>query len=1195
MTLVSERESTLWPNRPVTSQPWAKRFTDQDSTYVNIFPEVVPRKSQSAASNGDPLNLEFQNIKSSAGSLKPEFLRVISHIFDLDHFIETGTFMGDTSSTASGIFDTVHTIELSQELYQKALKRFEGCSNVRVYHGDSAQIFPLIFRGLSGKNLFWLDGHFSEGGTARGEENTPILRELKTIRDAGINNSVILVDDLRMFDKPWEHIPHDSAAQGYPGITTLCEAIRDIDQSYQFAVLGDVLMAFPDLETVKRSPILNACTESRLYEGSLDMLNTVLKAEETLTLATQDELAALQVLYSQYVGSEGYGFGRHYRLWRGLTDVGRKRYDQACKQFLIAINLGFDHWRVQWYLAKAAYEGDFYGLAGKSVSAVRTGAPEFQDALQLQRQIETILLNKKPEQCFNIKDQLEIAAHFQMAGKEQDANNQLASAISSPEQSSDIYYQYARLLLETGQLEAARGHLHKLVEMNPHFSDAQNDLGYLYYQLNDLGKAMECFGHALASNSLNYRAIKNALALSTLMGISNDALAMLKELMEKHPYEPTLMEITREFIMKQQMQKTTQRFEKFVHSIHPLTISRHDDLLEWAVRCESRTALLETSDRYEQSNDILVKNGYALAQEVKYRYQNRFAGFKDLRVLIQLPPLNVSPGGYSLFNNMLQALNFTGIPAKALGWNELIEPHLIEFKPTIFMTSDHHLYLSQIDWEAVARYQKNHILKVGLTASLEEYGNTPLTGRMQWAKNHSIDFFFSFRAAEYLNHRKEYRPFFDNGYKIFSIEFGANPLIHYPVPDITKDIDYIFLASSNADKWPRYFSYLASIIKKHAGFIDGPGWGFQMPSTILDKDRYLYARSRVGLNLHLTEQIEWPCELNERTYILAACGVPQLIDNPQLLPRRFDEKGFFVATTPEDYANHFETMLHNPQEAEKRALIAQKEVFQSHTWFHRVEGLIINLVQEFFQKTPHGLLYGSKLFDKVNAGVRGKVGRIGGSFGQLIRYDNCEVEDVNLQDGGYGRANEKSVIIDMHDALRNVSLANKYDSLISSNVIEHSYNPIFLLLNYYFVTKEGGYQFHAIPNHRYTYDVYRQPTTLGHFVDDFEKMVDQSDLTHMDDYIQSAVVKHGWQRAFHTKYPVCYPYMHNHVFDEDNTRALFEFMFQEVTVDLLKTADFSDNVVMFRNSLNPLFVQRYRDLITAYSDKFFSEKNSLMQ
>ena len=102
-------------------------------------------------------HLEFRNIKSSAGSLRPQILQYLSRTFGLNTFIETGTFLGDTSFTASEIFKTVHTIELSPDLYQKAIVRFQNRPHVHVHQGDSSQRFPEILGKFNQDVLFgWM-------------------------------------------------------------------------------------------------------------------------------------------------------------------------------------------------------------------------------------------------------------------------------------------------------------------------------------------------------------------------------------------------------------------------------------------------------------------------------------------------------------------------------------------------------------------------------------------------------------------------------------------------------------------------------------------------------------------------------------------------------------------------------------------------------------------------------------------------------------------------------------------------------------------------------------------------------------------------------------------------------------------------------------------------------------------------------
>lgn len=250
----------------------------------------------------------------------------------------------------------------------------------------------------------------------------------------------------------------------------------------------------------------------------------------------------------------------------------------------------------------------------------------------------------------------------------------------------------------------------------------------------------------------------------------------------------------------------------------------------------------------------------------------------------------------------------------------------------------------------------------------------------------------------------------------------------------------------------------------------------------------------------------------------------------------------------------------------------------------------------------------------IEAEAKGLVARIGGYVNQFPCYQGCTVEDINIPDGGYGALasfadvsrfirstgrlmkqelkyalkgaqiprDRKTIIMDAHNAQCVPELQQKYRGILSSNVLEHSPNPIFLLMNFNYLVAEDGFHFHAIPCYRFTFDSYRKPTPVQHFLQDFEEMTTAQDTSHNQDYIDSAIEKHGWQREFHKKYPVAYPYMHFHVFDEDNVYQLFNSIFEDVKVELLRTAEFSDVIVFCSNRLKPEFMTKYGHLLRQY-------------
>ena len=375
------------------------------------------------------------------------------------------------------------------------------------------------------------------------------------------------------------------------------------------------------------------------------------------------------------------------------------------------------------------------------------------------------------------------------------------------------------------------------------------------------------------------------------------------------------------------------RFSRFEKRINSATVATHDSVIKWAEElAHKRKSRVEDSDEH---HDEVVHTGRSLRQAALATFKNRYAALAQLRILIHLPDRNVSPAGNFLFENLRQSLDFLGIATAILDWHDR-ELHILEsFEPTIFLTSDHRTYLERINWNRLDAYRLKHALKLGLTASLEEYGNTGLTGRLKHARDRRVDFYYSFRTAEYLQQRREYFPFFDSGYDILSVEFGANILHYYPEPEIQPDLDFVFFGSVNPDKGARYVEYFSKIFQEFPGYIDGVGWAKLKTKADQKIQRYIYARARVGINLHLDEQIKWPNELNERTYVLAACGVPQIVDNPALLASRFSPEAFFVARNPREYFRLFREALNSPEERTRRSLIALNEVYSRHTTLHR--------------------------------------------------------------------------------------------------------------------------------------------------------------------------------------------------------------------------------------------------------------------
>ena len=115
-------------------------------------------------------------------------------------FVETGTCRGDMVYAVRDIFDVIYSIELDVELCRNAQKRFAKQRNVMIFQGDSGETLGEILASIKRPCLFWLDGHYSAGFTAKGSLETPIENELRHISGHSLKRShIVLVDDARCF------------------------------------------------------------------------------------------------------------------------------------------------------------------------------------------------------------------------------------------------------------------------------------------------------------------------------------------------------------------------------------------------------------------------------------------------------------------------------------------------------------------------------------------------------------------------------------------------------------------------------------------------------------------------------------------------------------------------------------------------------------------------------------------------------------------------------------------------------------------------------------------------------------------------------------------------------------------------------------------------------------------------------------
>ncbi len=166
---------------------------------------------------------------------KKKLVRDIARQYGTRVLVETGTNWGNTVASSLGTFDVIYSIELFDELYEKAVRRFARHPKVKLRYGDSAHELPRILDELREPALFWLDAHYSGDGTARADVDTPIMKELQIISRHQVSNHVILIDDARCFN----------GTNDYPTID-VCRALSaGFWPCHEFTVVDDIIRITP--------------------------------------------------------------------------------------------------------------------------------------------------------------------------------------------------------------------------------------------------------------------------------------------------------------------------------------------------------------------------------------------------------------------------------------------------------------------------------------------------------------------------------------------------------------------------------------------------------------------------------------------------------------------------------------------------------------------------------------------------------------------------------------------------------------------------------------------------------------------------------------------------------------------------------------------------------------------------------------
>jgi hypothetical protein len=163
--------------------------------------------------------------------VKEELIKTYAKDFNTKILIETGTYLGDMVDAMKKSFSRIISFELDHSLAAQAQARFANDHHIRIVEGDSGKLLGEYLSTINEPCLFWLDGHYSGGITAKGALETPIKNELTAILSHESDGHVILIDDARCF----------TGENDYPTLDELRNFVAERKPNHKFSVEHDAI------------------------------------------------------------------------------------------------------------------------------------------------------------------------------------------------------------------------------------------------------------------------------------------------------------------------------------------------------------------------------------------------------------------------------------------------------------------------------------------------------------------------------------------------------------------------------------------------------------------------------------------------------------------------------------------------------------------------------------------------------------------------------------------------------------------------------------------------------------------------------------------------------------------------------------------------------------------------------------------
>ena len=311
----------------------------------------------------------------------------------------------------------------------------------------------------------------------------------------------------------------------------------------------------------------------------------------------------------------------------------------------------------------------------------------------------------------------------------------------------------------------------------------------------------------------------------------------------------------------------------------------------------------------------LMKLNHQLRDKVLNEFANKYASDRA-RILLHRP---TSGALKYLMDSWAEVLNHMGIPTVLLNWGSSTREVFDSFRPTVFITVADPAYSKQLDVNYIDQYRARRKLMVGRIG---------ISHRIE-----PTDFVITFHLDPANDPR-----FKGVDKPLVSVPYGINPRRHYMRPGRAV-WDFAFVGCRTDLKAEATARYLMPIVKRYQGMLAGTNWPVGLGELSVAQAALMYNFAQVYPNFHLPWQYEQMDEINERAYIIPACGGFELVDNPAAMKRLFASDEMAVAKSSAEYHEMFAHYLSHPDERTPYVSKGMQRVFDEYTLFHRLSHL----------------------------------------------------------------------------------------------------------------------------------------------------------------------------------------------------------------------------------------------------------------